>query len=141
MHTLHPVQNTSGYATPDIPPASTLANFYSIYDADGSLLGHHKRGFALANYQPLLPPASLQAEACEEREQWGPMWGCEGVCYRSPVLSFNESSPSEQVDGLPYRCVGAGLRTRWQASSLSRARHLVVRRSQAVQGVRSLRTS
>ena len=110
---LQPEQNTTGYATTDIPPASTLANFYSIYDADGSLLGHHRKGFALASYQPLLPPATVQADICKEREQWGPMWGCEGVCYRSPVLVFNESTPSEPVDGLPYRWVDGRLKRRW----------------------------
>ncbi|CAI5504729.1 unnamed protein product [Closterium sp. Naga37s-1] len=55
------------WATPNpssgpIPRGGLVARFYAIRDLDGSLLG--QSGYAVANYDPILPPAAVRAAKC-----------------------------------------------------------------------------
>ena len=81
-----------------------LSRYYAIRDADGSLTG--TPGFLLGNHLNFLPESSVRTSSCKQVANWGPAWGCAGVCYRAPVLWFNEPSPPDSFyprTGLPYR--------------------------------------
>ncbi|CAI5484156.1 unnamed protein product [Closterium sp. Yama58-4] len=80
------------WATPN-PPAATpprgglLARFYAIRDLDGSLTG--QSGYAVANYDPILPPAAVRAAKCSlDRAQ--NVYACTDVCYRAVGIGYIE---------------------------------------------------
>ncbi|CAI5484158.1 unnamed protein product [Closterium sp. Yama58-4] len=81
------------WATPNpssgpIPRGGLLARFYAIRDLDGSLLG--QSGYAVANYDPILPPASVRAANCDFKSAFS-AYACTSVCYRSVGLQYDES--------------------------------------------------
>ncbi|CAI5484157.1 unnamed protein product [Closterium sp. Yama58-4] len=80
------------WATPN-PPAGTpprgglLARFYAIRDLDGSLLG--QSGYAVANYDPILPPAAVRPAKCDFKSAFS-AYSCTSVCYRAVGLEYDE---------------------------------------------------
>ncbi|CAI7745485.1 unnamed protein product [Closterium sp. NIES-53] len=80
------------WATPNpsagTPPRGGLvARFYAIRDLDGSLLG--QSGYAVANYNPILPPAAVRAAKCSLDSAQN-VYACTGVCYRSVGIGYHE---------------------------------------------------
>ncbi|CAI5504735.1 unnamed protein product [Closterium sp. Naga37s-1] len=80
------------WATPNptagTPPRGGLvARFYAIRDLDGSLLG--QSGFAVANYDPILPPPAVRAAKCSFKSTQN-AYACTGVCYRSVGIGYHE---------------------------------------------------
>ncbi|CAI5945120.1 unnamed protein product [Closterium sp. NIES-64] len=70
------------------PRGGLLARFYAIRDLDGSLLG--QSGYAVANYDPILPPAAVRAAKCDFKSAFS-AYSCTSVCYRSVGLQYEES--------------------------------------------------
>ncbi|CAI5957056.1 unnamed protein product, partial [Closterium sp. NIES-65] len=80
------------WATPNpssgTPPRGGLvARFYAIRDLDGSLLG--QSGYAVANYDPILPPAAVRAAKCSLDSAQN-VYACTDVCYRSVGIGYHE---------------------------------------------------
>ncbi|CAI5484165.1 unnamed protein product [Closterium sp. Yama58-4] len=119
---------TSGY----IRSGAQLANFYALWDLDGSLLGNSTTttttttitssssssissssrpastpagfGFAIAPFDPILPPLSLRSSpsfACSYQPSWS-AHTCTGpaACFRSFALFYNESVTKDQTANL-----------------------------------------
>ncbi|CAI5470023.1 unnamed protein product [Closterium sp. Yama58-4] len=109
----------SGY----IRSGAQLANFYALWDLDGSLLGNSTTssssstsgtttpsrpastaagfGFAIAPFDPILPPPSLRSSpsfACSYQPSWS-AHTCTGpaACFRSFALFYNESVTKDQT--------------------------------------------
>ncbi|CAI5526903.1 unnamed protein product [Closterium sp. Naga37s-1] len=70
------------------PRGGLVARFYAIRDLDGSLLG--QSGYAVANYDPILPPAAVRAAKCSFQSAFS-AYACTSVCYRSVALQYDES--------------------------------------------------
>ena len=99
-----PLPFKSSQTKDPINSGNLLSRYYAIRDADGSLTG--SPGFLLGNHLNFLPESSVRTSSCKQVANGGPAWGCAGVCYRAPVLWFNESSPPDSFyprTGLPYR--------------------------------------
>ncbi|CAI5505675.1 unnamed protein product [Closterium sp. Naga37s-1] len=84
------------WATPNpssgpIPRGGLVARFYAIRDLDGSLLG--QSGYAVANYDPILPPAAIRAAKCSFQSAFS-AYSCTSVCYRSVSLQACSASTS-----------------------------------------------
>ncbi|GJP48947.1 hypothetical protein CLOM_g8217 [Closterium sp. NIES-68] len=80
------------WATPNpssgTPPRGGLvARFYAVRDLDGSLLG--QSGYAVANYDPILPPAAVRAAQCTLNSAQN-AYACDGVCYRAVGIGYQE---------------------------------------------------
>ncbi|CAI7788686.1 unnamed protein product [Closterium sp. NIES-53] len=116
-----PPLQTSGY----IRSGAQLANFYALWDLDGSLLGSSSSsssssssissssrpsstasgfGFAIAPFDPILPPLSLRSSpsfACSYQPSWS-AHTCTGpaACFRSFALFYNESVTKDQTANL-----------------------------------------
>ncbi|GJP83988.1 hypothetical protein CLOP_g14086, partial [Closterium sp. NIES-67] len=89
------------WATPNpssgAPPRGGLvARFYAIRDLDGSLLG--QSGYAVANYDPILPPAAVRASKCSYKSAFS-AYSCSSVCYRSIGLQYDESGAGPSATG------------------------------------------
>ncbi|CAI5504733.1 unnamed protein product [Closterium sp. Naga37s-1] len=69
------------------PRGGLVARFYAIRDLDGSLLG--QSGYAVANYDPILPPAAVRAAKCDFKSAFS-AYSCTSVCYRSVGLEYDE---------------------------------------------------
>ncbi|GJP51855.1 hypothetical protein CLOM_g10985 [Closterium sp. NIES-68] len=109
-------------ATGYIRSGAQLANFYALWDLDGSLLGSSTTtttsssstaktastangfGFAVAPFDPVLPPPSLRTTssfACSYQPAWS-VHSCTGpaACFRSFALFYNESVTKDQTANL-----------------------------------------
>ncbi|CAI7901316.1 unnamed protein product, partial [Closterium sp. NIES-53] len=80
------------WATPNpssgiLPRGGLVARFYAIRDLDGSLLG--QSGYAVANYDPILPPAAVRAANCKFTSAFS-AYSCTSVCYRSVGFQYDE---------------------------------------------------
>ncbi|CAI5505676.1 unnamed protein product [Closterium sp. Naga37s-1] len=89
------------WATPNpssgTPPRGGLvARFYAIRDVDGSLLG--QSGYAVANYDPILPPAAVRAAKCNFKSAFS-AYSCTSVCFRSVGLEYDEYGATSSRTG------------------------------------------
>ncbi|CAI5526902.1 unnamed protein product [Closterium sp. Naga37s-1] len=80
------------WATPNpssgiLPRGGLVARFYAIRDLDGSLLG--QSGYAVANYDPILPPAAVLVANCKFTSAFS-AYSCTSVCYRSVGFQYDE---------------------------------------------------
>ncbi|GJP47806.1 hypothetical protein CLOM_g6978, partial [Closterium sp. NIES-68] len=81
------------------PRGGLLARFYAIRDLDGSLLG--QSGYAVANYDPILPPDTVRASKCSFISAFS-AYSCSSVCYRSIGLEYDEYGVRPNgMSGLP----------------------------------------
>ncbi|CAI5941385.1 unnamed protein product [Closterium sp. NIES-64] len=108
--------NTAMFVKSSGPPprGGLLARFYAIRDLDGSLLG--QSGYAVANYDPILPPAAVRAAKCDFKSAFS-AYSCTSVCYRSVGLQYEESGE--------YACGGGKARLQLDIGATSSGRGLV----------------
>ncbi|CAI5994807.1 unnamed protein product [Closterium sp. NIES-65] len=69
------------------PRGGLVARFYALRDVDGSLLG--QSGYAVANYDPILPPSSVRSAKCDFKSAFS-AYSCTSVCYRTVGLEYDE---------------------------------------------------
>ncbi|CAI5526904.1 unnamed protein product [Closterium sp. Naga37s-1] len=81
------------------PRGGLVARFYAIRDVDGSLLG--QSGYAVANYDPILPPAAVRAAKCDYKSALS-AYSCTSVCYRSVGLEYDEYGATSSTVLRPY---------------------------------------
>eukprot|EP00271_Cylindrocystis_brebissonii_P008679 TRINITY_DN23152_c0_g1_i1.p1 TRINITY_DN23152_c0_g1~~TRINITY_DN23152_c0_g1_i1.p1 ORF type:complete len:1355 (+),score=152.80 TRINITY_DN23152_c0_g1_i1:1043-5107(+) len=67
--------------------SSDQARFFTLYDADGSMVGG-KGGYAVAALEPALLPPAGSGITCTYKAAWNG-YSCPGACYRGVIVSYS----------------------------------------------------